>query len=648
MIKEKEKIKEIAGSPTRKLVGLWNIIAKFIAVTMSLISLYTASFGTFPTYIQRSIHLIFVLVLIFLLYPFNKHKKEQIGISDVILIIFSLSSLGWILINNHRITTRFAYVDPLYFLDYIFCILLIVVLLEANRRTMGWPLVTVTIGAIIYNFFGQYLPGYFSSPRCTLEFFINHIYLSTEGILGNIVGLSSTYIIMFVLFGAFIDTAGVGKVFIDLSNALTGRQPGGAAKTAVLASGMLGSISGSGVANVVTTGVFTIPAMKKSGYSPEQAGAIEAAASCGGQLLPPVMGSAVFLMVSFIGVPYLDIIKVSIIPGLMYYGLVFLFVDLIARRKGLKGISPTEIVRLPKILKEGGYLLTPLIVLIILIVKGYTPFYAAFICILTIVMVSFLRRKTRFTFSKTFTALELGSKRMVAMGSAAGCIGIIMGIVTLTGLGVRMSSLILRLSQGNLLLTIILVGIICYILGMGLNVTSAYIVGSILTAPALVEVGVPLLVAHLIVFWFCQTSNVTPPVCMAAYAAAIISGGNAMLTGLKSLKMSCGMLVIPFLFVYTPIIFSEFNISLIIFIWFIFTSILALALFAMALEGYATKNLTIIGRILFGLASFGLFLPYTFSKVFGLGIFIFSLLFYKKLTCSGSGKTILDSIPVES
>ncbi len=632
MIQKEEKIQEIAVSPTRKLVGFWNIIAKYIAATMSLVSLYTAAFGTFPTYIQRSIHLIFVLVLIYLLYPFNKHKKEKIGISDLILIILSLSSLGWILINNHRITTRFAYVDPIYFLDYVFGILLILVLLEANRRTMGWPLVTVTISTIIYNFYGHYIPGYFSAPRCTLEYFINHIYLSTEGILGNVVGLSSTYIIMFVVFGAFIDTVGMGQFFLDLSNALTGRQPGGAAKTAVLSSGMVGSISGSGVANVVTTGVFTIPAMKKSGYSPEEAGAIEAAASCGGQLLPPVMGSAVFLMVSFIGVSYLEIITVSIIPGLMYFGLVYLFVDLIAKRRGLRGFPLEEIVPLPKVLKEGGYLLIPLIGLIVLIIKGYTPFYAAFICILMIVVVSFLKKETRFTFSKTFTALELGAKRMVAMGSAAGCVGIIMGIVTLTGLGVRMSSIILRLSQGNLLLTVILVGIISYILGMGLNVTSAYIIGSILAAPALVELGLPLLVAHLIVFWFCQTSNVTPPVCMAAYAAAIISGGNAMLTGLKSLKMSSGMLIIPFLFVYTPIIFTLHNTNILVFLWFLVTSIISLILFAVTLEGYATKYITMRGRILTGISSLSLFLPNVYIKLFGLGILFVFLLIYKNVT----------------
>ncbi|KUK66577.1 MAG: TRAP-T family transporter, fused inner membrane subunit [Parcubacteria bacterium 34_609] len=632
MSQREEKMPNIIKSPTRNLTGAWNKISKVIAITMSLIALYTAAFGTFPTYFQRSIHLIFVLVLTFLLYPFKRYEKDQVKISDVILIIFSLLSLGWVLINNQRFTTRFAYVDPLHLLDYVFCILLILVLLEANRRTMGWPLVMTTIVTIIYNFFGHYIPGYFSAPKCTLEYFTNHIYMSTEGILGNVVGLSSTYIIMFVIFGAFVDSAGMGKLFIDLSNALTGKQPGGPAKTAVIASGMFGSISGSGVANVVTTGVFTIPAMKRAGYSPEEAGAVEAVASCGGQLLPPVMGSAVFLMVSFVGISYLEIVKVSIIPGLMYFALVYLFVDLIARRKGMKGISQMEIIPLPKLLRENGYLLVPIIALVILIVRGYTPFYAAFICIVLMVLVSFFRRETSFTLSKIMVALEHGSKNMVAMGSAAGCVGIIMGIVTLTGVGVRMSSLILRLSQHNLLLTIILVAIIAYILGMGLNVTSAYIIGSVLTAPSLVEVGVPLLVAHLLVFWFCQTSNVTPPVCMAAYAASIISGGNAMLTGLKSAKMSIGMIIIPFLFVYSPIIFTLHNTNLLEFLWFLITSILSLALLAVTLEGFVTKHIKIIGRILTGIASLFLFLPNVYSKLFGLFVLLLFLLFYKKVT----------------
>ena len=640
MVQKEEKLTSIMESPTRKLTGTWYITSKIIAVIMSLISLYTAAFGTFPTYIQRAIHLIFILVLTFLLYSFKRNIKDQVKIFDVILIIFSLLSLGWILINHQRFITRFAYVDPLHLFDYIFCIVLILVILEANRRTMGWPLVTTTTVAIIYNFFGHYIPGYFSAPKCTLEYFTNHIYMSTEGILGNVVGLSSTYIIMFVIFGAFVDFAGMGKLFIDLSNALTGRQPGGPAKTAVIASGMFGSISGSGVANVVTTGVFTIPAMKKAGYSPEEAGAVETVASCGGQLLPPVMGSAIFLMVSFVGISYLEIVKVSIIPGLMYFSLVYLFVDLIAKRKGMKGVAQIEIIPLPKLLKENGYLLIPIVALVVLIIKGYTPFYAAFVCIVLMVLVSFFRRETSFTLEKTISALECGSKNMVAMGSAAGCVGIIMGIVTLTGVGVRMSSLILRLSQHNLLLTIILVGIIAYILGMGLNVTSAYIIGSVLTAPALVEIGVPLLVAHLLVFWFCQTSNVTPPVCMAAYAASIISGGNAMLTGFKSAKMAIGMIVIPFLFVYTPIIFTIHNTNILVFLWFLITSLLSLALLAVTLEGYINKHITMRGRVLTGIASLSLFPSNFYSKIFGLVMFLLFLLFYKKVSYVDRENTI--------
>jgi len=403
---------------------------------------------------------------------------------------------------------------------------------------------------------------------------------------------------------------------------------------------MFGSISGSGVANVVTTGVFTIPAMKKAGYSPEEAGAVETVASCGGQLLPPVMGSAIFLMVSFVGISYLEIVKVSIIPGLMYFSLVYLFVDLIARRRGMKGVAQIEIIPLPKLLKENGYLLIPIVALVVLIIKGYTPFYAAFVCIVLMVLVSFFRRETSFTLEKTISALERGSKNMVAMGSAAGCVGIIMGIVTLTGVGVRMSSLILRLSQHNLLLTIILVGIIAYILGMGLNVTSAYIIGSVLTAPALVEIGVPLLVAHLLVFWFCQTSNVTPPVCMAAYAASIISGGNAMLTGFKSAKMAIGMIVIPFLFVYTPIIFTIHNTNILVFLWFLITSLLSLALLAVTLEGYINKHITMRGRVLTGIASLSLFPPNFYSKIFGLVIFLLFLLFYKKVSYVDKENTI--------
>jgi len=632
MIKEKEKIKNILESPTRELTGVWKIVVTCVAVTMSLIFIYTAGFGTFGALIQRTLFLLFSLFLIFILYPFNSQQKSKVRILDIVLVILSILAFGWILIDYQRIIWRLAYVDTLKPFDYIFGILAIVLILEANRRTMGWPLVMVTLGALVFNFIGPYIPGAFTHSGCTLEFFINHVYLTTEGLFSNIAGIASTYIIIFIAFGAFMDVSGMGKFLLDFCNALTGKHVGGTAKTAVLSSAMLGSISGSGVANVVTTGTFTIPLMKKTGYSPEEAGGVEAAASCGGQMLPPVMGAGAFVMAEFTGIPYADIVKVSIIPALLYFGLVFLFVDLMAKKKGLKGFSLDKIPPLGKTLKMGGHLLIPVIVLVFLILKGYTPFYAAFISIIIVILVGFFRKNARINLSKSFIALELAAKRTVSMASAAGCAGLILGVVSQTGVGVRMSSLILSISQGNLFLTILMVAVVAYILGMGLTVVTAYIICSVLAAPALVHLGVPLLVAHLMVFWLSQTSNISPPVCLAAYAGAAISGGDPMKTGFKSLKISSGMILIPILFAYTPIIFFSYQTNLVSFIWYVLTIALSFVLYTITLEGYATQNITIVGRILFGFAAIALYLPFAFSKIIGLGIFILSLIFYKKLT----------------
>jgi len=583
---KKEKIKQILESPTRELTGLWKILITCVTVTMSLIFIYTAGFGTFEALIQRSLFLLFSLFLIFILYPFNSQQKNKVRILDIVLVILSILAFGWILIDYHRIAWRLAYVDTLKSFDYAFGVLAILLVLEANRRTMGWPLVMVTLGALVFNFIGPYIPGSFSHSGCTLEFFINHVYLTTEGLFSNIVGIASTYIIIFIAFGAFMDVSGMGNFLLDFCNALTGKYPGGAAKTAVLSSALLGSISGSGVANVVTTGTFTIPLMKKTGYSPEEAGAVEAAASCGGQMLPPVMGAGAFVMAEFTGIPYIDIVKVSIIPALLYFGLVLLFVDFMAKKKGLKGLSSDEMPSLRKALKAGGHLFIPVIVLVFLLLKGYTPFYACFISIIIVILVSFFRKNTRINLSKLIIALELAAKRTVAMASATACAGLILGVVSQTGVGVRMSF----------------------------------------------HLGVPVLVAHLMIFWFSQTSNVSPPVCLAAYAGAAISGGDPMKTGFKSLKISSGMILIPILFAYTPIIFLSYQINLVSFIWYVLTIALSFVLYAIVLEGYATQNIMIVGRILFGFAAIALYLPFAFSKIIGLGIFILSLIFYKKLT----------------
>jgi len=419
-----------------------------------------------------------------------------------------------------------------------------------------------------------------------------------------------------------MDVSGMGQFLLDFCNALTGKHPGGAAKTAVLSSAMLGSISGSGVANTVTTGAFTIPLMMKTGYSPEEAGAIEAAASCGGQMLPPIMGAGAFVMAEFTGIPYVDIVKVSIIPALMYFGIVYLFVDIKAKKNDAKGLSEEQIIPITKVIKQSGHLLIPVFILVYLLLQGYTPFYAGFISIVSIIPLSFFSKKTRVGPMKALMALELAAKRTIGMATAAACAGLILGVVTQTGVGVRMSSLILSVTQNNLFLTILMVCVVSYILGMGLTVVTAYIIASVLAVPALVQLGVPTLVAHLIVFWFCQTSNVTPPVCLAAYAGAAISGGSPMKTGFQSLKISSGMILIPILFVFTPFIFLSYNTTFLNVAWFTVTTSVAFIIYVFAMEGYLDHNLNYSERYLMGLAALLLYLPVLPSKLIGILLLI--------------------------
>ncbi|MBN1828989.1 MAG: TRAP transporter permease [Deltaproteobacteria bacterium] len=627
MSTQESKVQDIFESPMRKNLGSLSSIVRVAAAAMSLLHLYTAAFGTFQAMIQRSMHLIFAIPLIFILYPASKKQKDEIRLFDIFLVLLSIGAYGWIMLQyESRLAIRLPYVDPLNVYDYIFGILAILLVLEANRRTMGWPLVIITVCAIIFNFIGPYIPGPFAHSSCTLEYFIDHVYLNTEGLFSSITGISATYVIIFIIFGAFLDVSNMAAFFLNLCNALTGKYPGGAAKTAVLSSAMLGSISGSGVANVVTTGAFTIPMMKKTGYSAEEAGAIETAASCGGQMLPPLMGAGAFVMAEFTGVPYIDIVKVSIVPAILYYLMVYWNVHLAAIRRGLTGLSPENIPNLWQVMKSGGHLLIPIAALVILMLRGYTPFYVGAITIALVVIIGHFKKNTRFNFQKLFRALELGAERSISMASAAACAGLILGVVSQTGFGIRMSSLILSISQNNLFLTLILVGIVSYILGMGLTVVTAYIIAAVLAVPALVELGVPVLAAHLIIFWFSQTSNVSPPVCLAAYAAAAISGGNPMKTGFTAFKYSLGMILIPFLFVYTPFVFLSYKTTVLSYVWYTLTTAIGLAFTVFAIEGFVKKPLGALERLLVASIAIMLYLPWTYLKV--AGIILLPLFYY--------------------
>lgn len=603
----------------RSLEGKVGYLVTGIMVIMSLIHLYQIGFGVFEATLERSLHLCFAIPLVFLASSYAKSRSlSKIPWYDWILAFLGIAAFAWVMFNHQRLMWRMPYLDEPTILDLIFGVSAVVLVLEATRRTVGMALTLVTLTFILYSFMGKYLPGILGHEGVPLPLFIDHLYLTTEGLFSKIIGVISIYTFIFICFGAFMEISGVGNFYIDFSNAIMGKYSGGVAKTAVFSSALMGSISGSSVANTATTGAFTIPLMKKTGFNSEEAGAVEVAASTGGQILPPIMGAGAFIMAEFTATPYIQIVAVSILPALIYYISVFTAVHIMARKNGLRGLPEEERPRLIPTLKEGFHLLLPLVVLVYLLVEGFTPYYAGFLCIIFLLIVTAFRRATRFNIPMVIKSLELASARIIRISPAAACAGIILGVSTQTGVALKISSIILSASGGHLLLAIILVGVIAYLLGMGLPATSAYIIAAILASPALVKLGVPMLAAHLIVFWFAQTSGFTPPVCLCAYTAAAISGGDPMKTGVQSTKLALGILVIPFLFAYSPIIFTESSAGPIAIATVFATATAGMIALNIAIEGFLHSNaVASIERLALIAAGIMLFIPEQISNLTG-------------------------------
>ncbi|MDH3264420.1 MAG: TRAP transporter fused permease subunit, partial [Paracoccaceae bacterium] len=546
-----------------------------IAIALSLFQLYAAGVQPLGLFFQRPIHLGFILVLCFLIYPVTGPGRPRGAIGwaiDGALIACGVLVGFWVPFNIDTIANA---ITPRQ-VDVIAGVITTVVVLEAARRAVGLGMTIIGLCAVLYAFAGRrgelpwladWLPGILNHRGYSLDRLASQLTLGAEGIFGLPLGVAATFIFVFVLFGAFLEVTGAGKFFIDLAYAATGRQRGGPAKAAVIASAGMGSISGSAIANVVTTGAFTIPLMKRLGYRPEQAGGIEAAASTGGQIMPPLMGAGAFLMSEFTRVPYVDIVLVSIFPAFLYFGAVYLLVHIAAVKQGMLGIPPEELPSVRSVLAEGWHFLLPLVALTWLLVAGYSPMRVGFYAILSVLAAAgsralwdFARGKPstqgfielcRAALAKTLEALELGARNAVSVSMACAVAGVIVGVVGLTGLGLKFSAMMIAFSGGNLFLALVLVLIASLILGMGLPVTAAYIVLIILVGPALQqEFGVPLLIAHLVVFWYSQDSNVTPPVALAGFAGAAIAGSRPMATSLQAWKYAKGLYLIPLFMVY--------------------------------------------------------------------------------------------------
>ena len=547
----------------RRLAGIFAAVVAAIAGAMSLFHLYTARFGTFEALRQRSAHVAFVLALVFLLYPFRRRQTGQtrFGLVDLLLAGGGVALMAYLFTNHLALALRAGRLTSL---DLILGVAGIILVLEAGRRVLGvLPFIAAVL--LIYPFIGRYLPGALGIPPISLARVVEHMFFTTEGIFGIPIGVSATFVFLFVLLGAFLERTGLGQLFVDIAQALAGWMTGGPAKVSVLSSAFVGTISGSSVANVVTDGVFNIPLMKKTGYDAQFAAGVEAATSVGGQLMPPVMGAAAFVMAEFLGVPYLTIVKAAALPAIFYFLAVGLMIHFEAKRLGLRGLPRDQLPSVRSILWSRGYLMVPLVFVVGFLLEGYTPMTAAFWGIMTAAGVHIItvakdgwsgRRpvweSARVYVREVWETLVYGARNAIGVATACAVVGIIIGVVTLTGIGLKFVSVTVALGQQNLFLTLVLVAAACTIIGSGIPTTATYIILAAIAAPAVVLLGVPPLAAHLFIFYFGVIADLTPPDALAAYAAAGIARSDPLRTGVTATRLALAGIIVPFIFVYSP------------------------------------------------------------------------------------------------
>lgn len=537
-------------SNARKLFGIPRWMVYWIAVAFSCFQIYTAAFGLLPAQLQRSIHLSFTFALVYLLFPARLSRtSDQPAWHNYLLTAFAVAVGLYITINYTRLMESGGDYETIDFIVSWFAILLT---LEAARRVVGLPIVIIASTFLAYAYFGAYFPGFLNHRGYSLERIASHMYLTTEGIMGIPLGVSATFIFLFILFGSFMEKSGLGQLFVDVSNALAGWASGGPAKVAVVCSALEGMVSGSSVANTVESGSLTIPMMKRLGYRPEFAAAVEAAASTGGQIMPPVMGAAAFIMAEFLNIPYLEIAKAAAIPACLYFAGIFIEVHFEAKRCKLRGMSRDELPRFSRVMAERGHLFIPLVAIIGFLVVGYTPLYAALMGLVMCILASFLRKSTRMSLREIVDSLETGARNAIGVATACATAGIIIGVVTLTGLGLKMANGLIELAGGYLLPTLFFTMIASLILGMGAPTTANYIITSTIAAPSLIMLNVPPLAAHMFVFYFGIVADITPPVALAAYAGAGIARSDPMKTGFTATKLAIGAFLVPYIFVYNP------------------------------------------------------------------------------------------------
>ena len=644
----------------RKLGPKLNIIIVILLVSMSVYHFWASGFGLVREVLHRGIHISYVIGLVFILFNWKKKKDnfdehkfnfltfQNVNLLDYIFAFLAISTALYLpLLPPEILAQRVGNPETI---DVLMGSILIILTLEAARRSVGPTLPLISIIFILFAIFGPYAPGALKHGGTSWLGFVNHIYITNQGVYGVAVGVMAQYVFLFILFGVLATRVGLGKLFIDLSMLIAGKFSGGPAKVAIFSSAFMGTISGSSIANTVTTGSLTIPAMKKVGYPSHFSGAVEAASSTGGQITPPILGAAAFIMVEYLEIPLRDILAAALIPALLHYFGIFIMVHLEAKKLGLRGLNEDEMPNFKKVIKDNWLSLLPLVILVYFILSGRTPDFAAIYGIISCITIGFIKPSNRLNIKDLWNCLASGAKNTLAVGAAAVCVGIIVGVVTLTGVGFRLGFVVIQTAGDisnffsniwpisffsfedlRLFFSLVLIAISCIIMGAGIPTTATYIILVAVAAPALAQLGIEPLVAHFFVFYYGVLADITPPVALAAYAASGIAKSNPFKTGNTAFRLGIAKALVPFVFVYSPsllLITGEFQTNQ-LFVTLIGT-LIGIALIGIAFSGYWFRALRKYEQIIIGIGSLFFVAPGIKSMVFGL-LIILPMLFLQFL-----------------
>jgi len=603
---------KIAITPVSHFMKL---LITVIAVSMSLYHMYAAGFGPPEAVIFRGTHLMFALVLVFLLYPTLSGTSVKWRTYDMLLLALGLGGVLNIFMDYENFVNRIIYIDELTQRDIFFGVATIIIVLEATRRVIGWALPITAIVFVAY-------AAIFTQVK--LPVLLEQLYLSTEGIFGSTLGVSAAYVMLFVIFGAFMEKSSTGRLFMDFSMALTGKSAGGPGKVAIISSSLFGTVSGSAVANVMVTGPITIPLMKRTGFRPAFAAAVESVASTGGQIMPPVMGAVAFVMAEFLAVPYLQVAIWALVPALLYYVSVFFAVHFEAKRYKLMGVPANELPSIGRVMIERGHMFLPMGIIIGGLVLGYSAPLCALVAALSCLPIAMLRHTTRkdITWMTPIKALEEGARGTLSVAMACACAGLVIGSITITGLGIVFTQVVIELANDHILLALVVTALAGIILGMGMPTTPAYIVMVALLVPALIKMGIIAPAAHLFALYFAILSAITPPVALSVFAAAGIANANMWSAGLASVRAAAPAYIVPFMFAFEPALLfivkdgQEWYHAL----WPISTAIIGVVALAAGLFGWLHSHATMPQRILLVFAALSLIKPGAITDLVGFGL----------------------------